>query len=405
MTRFLVLLFVMSLPAYANEMEKIEERLLRLEEATIQQKTAVKLSAFFQLDGAIYKTNTDLEQSKRTEFEDGLLFRRARFEARGAAASNLSYSVEINFTGNEISILKAYLDLYSHFGKFRLGHTKRPSSQAFLRSSSDLSFLERPMGAEAIAPDRGQGLTHFIRLQDRFFMMTGVYSGAANDDRDADVKSPFSIGTRFGGDLWRSDKDFIQLASSHLKQTSADKQRFRTDLSSRVSRERLLDTEKLNDTNQYNYHSADLQMSFNSFRLIAEVMTLRLVNRKNLPDASSDFTATSLEIGYAFNGERREFDDEVGVFEGFNPVFAVDNGGYGAFEVVGRLATLDLNTETGVAQVQGGKGVTYSLALNWVPKNGLSFIAEGSQMEVSERPSNRPDETIKVLQGRAQVSF
>ncbi len=404
MTQFFILFLVLCAPAYASEMAQIEQRLQRLEEATVLQKPSLKMTSFFQFDGAVYKTDTDLEQSERTELEDGFLFRRARLQAQGAATPNLSYRLQLNFTGGEVSILNAFIDLKTNWGKFRLGNMKRPSSEARLRSASDLSFLERPIGTDALAPDRGQGLAHYTRLMDRFFIMSGVYSGAA-EERDPDVKSALSVGTRFGGDVWRSDKNFIQLATTHLKETSAENDRFRTDLSSRVSRERILDTDKIKDANQQNFHSADLQVSYQSFRLIAEVMMMRLVNRKNLPEASTDFVGTSFEMGYALNGERRAFDKEVGVFEDLRPVFAIDNGGYGAFEFVARVATLNLNSETDIAQIQGGKGATYSVALNWVPKRGLLFIAEGSQMEVSERAKNKPDETIRVLQGRAQVSF
>jgi phosphate-selective porin OprO/OprP len=88
------------------------------------------------------------------------------------------------------------------------------------------------------------------------------------------------------------------------------------------------------------------------------------------PDfADPKFYGYNISGTWTLTGEMRQYRKQNGIFNPVPVAVAVDQGGWGAWEVAFRYSTLDLSD----GSVDGGNMDTYSLALNWWPNQRVQF--------------------------------
>jgi phosphate-selective porin OprO and OprP len=389
-----------------------EARLERLEALSTLEADGLRpvIGGLLQFDSAIYGSDSRLEKSKRSLLlENGTHLRRVRLQAEGRLGQALRYKTQWQSDGSDISILSAYLQFDTRLGSFRLGNNKIPQSQDQMRSSSDLSFLERSMISDVMDLGRALGLTTFHQLHPKLYLMTGIYSGTI-DSRDADEKSLTAVGARAAAEIYKGNDSGFYFSTYYNRVSNADEPRFRTDLQSRVSRERILDTKKINDVSKYYHTGIELTGMFNRARLVSQLSTLRLKDRQSFMvdnnTAGKKMEGYVVEAGWMLTEDRRRFDEKSATFENIRPNRSFMENGWGAFELVGRLSSIDLNDGEGANKISGGEGQVLSLALNWVPVAGALLITEIAQADVKILKNNIVEkERLRYLQLRVQASF
>lgn len=386
------------------------ERIERLEQAQSRATSPIqgaRLHGQIMLDGAIYKTDSDVPRSERMNLQDGLAFRRVRMIAEGAVREGVEYELQLQLTGNQVSLLNVYVDFASKIGTIRVGSMKRPESQDAMRSSNDLVFLERSLISDVADRGRAVGVSLSRFILPGWYMTLGAYSGSV-ESRNADVKSPLSFGGRTSYEAWSNELGALVLSAYGMKYTSEDEPRFRTDLQTRVSRERILDTGKVTDTTKFWTGGLEVAFQWDRFRFVQQYTQVNLLDRassQNPVGVGETIRGFSSEWGYVLTQDRRGFDTQEGLFKSINPENPWGSGGIGAFEIATRFSYIDMNDGQGTFKLEGGKGQVVSLALNWFPVSALLFSAEVAQGEVKERAGGLKDETLRYVQGRMRLKF
>jgi phosphate-selective porin OprO/OprP len=112
------------------------------------------------------------------------------------------------------------------------------------------------------------------------------------------------------------------------------------------------------------------------------------------------------EVGYFITGETRGY--KAGRFDRTKVLHPFNDGGWGAFQINGRVDYLDLSDRvagtTSLASadyVNGGRQTAYQLSAIWNPTDYVRFIAQYSHINVKGGPRNGvSDETTKPINER-----
>jgi phosphate-selective porin OprO/OprP len=83
------------------------------------------------------------------------------------------------------------------------------------------------------------------------------------------------------------------------------------------------------------------------------------------------------QVGYVLTGETHPYNAANASYSGIKPThpFSSNGGGWGAWEVAGRVSTIDLTNQIGaVTGVAGGRQTVYTAALNWYVTDNVCFM-------------------------------
>jgi phosphate-selective porin OprO/OprP len=102
------------------------------------------------------------------------------------------------------------------------------------------------------------------------------------------------------------------------------------------------------------------------------------VDRGALPGLSSvKFDGGYAEASYMLTGETHTYNSATAAYNGIVPAnpFSLDGGGWGAWEIAGRISTVDLNDQLATANgVAGGRQTVYTAGLNWYANRNVRFM-------------------------------
>jgi phosphate-selective porin OprO/OprP len=127
---------------------------------------------------------------------------------------------------------------------------------------------------------------------------------------------------------------------------------------------------------------------------------------------SLQFQGGYAQVGYVLTGENHAYNTSSASYLGIKPAnpFSLSGGGWGAWEIAGRVSTIDLNdriaTATGIA---GGRQTVYTAALNWYINGNVRFMFDYLHGDVSRLAS--PTSVVNAgskfdaLAMRTQVQF
>jgi phosphate-selective porin OprO/OprP len=119
----------------------------------------------------------------------------------------------------------------------------------------------------------------------------------------------------------------------------------------------------------------------------------------------SIFFGYYLHVSHFLTGERRNYNTSEGVFSPVKPNhnFCFSKGGWGAWQLAGRLSYIDLNDEG----IQGGKEFNLTAALNWHLNEKTRFMFNYIRAAVEARgtPPDIEDRLGHIYQARFQISF
>ncbi len=310
---------------------------------------------------------------------DTFLLRRARLIFEGKFAKNFSYVVQPEF-GGTIQILDAYVNAgFSPNFQVRVGKFKTPVGLEQLQSDPVAFFNERSV-ATGLTPNRDVGLQISgdvldNRLNYTFAVLNGVPDGGNNTTGSADFDSNKLFAARFFATPFANDKESalrglgvgIAGSVSDFETTSGRAASYRTD-------------------GQQTFFTYDASVAAvgrgvtispqayfyrGPFGLLAEYIVSSIEVQRGGVGRIADVKnhGYNLSLGYVFTGEDSSY-------RGVTPktTFNPSAGTWGAFEIVGRIAGVDIDDTvfTGPANLRFANPntaasaiTTYGLGLNW----------------------------------------
>jgi phosphate-selective porin OprO/OprP len=100
-------------------------------------------------------------------------------------------------------------------------------------------------------------------------------------------------------------------------------------------------------------------------------------NNNPIPLTSVKFDGGYAQASYVLTGERHKYVAESASYGGIVPAnpFSPAGGGWGAWEIAGRVSTMNLNDQLATANgVAGGRQTIYTAALNWYINGNVRFM-------------------------------
>jgi len=94
---------------------------------------------------------------------------------------------------------------------------------------------------------------------------------------------------------------------------------------------------------------------------------------------SVKFQGGYAQAGYVLTGETHSYNSGSASYGGIKPAhpFSLNGGGWGAWEIAGRVSTIALNDQLGTATgIAGGRQTVYTAALNWYVNGNIRFMLD-----------------------------
>lgn len=392
--------------------------------------------------------------------------RRIRLGAEGTIPGGFGYKIDVDFANAAVGFGDAFLSYTSKDKKFgaKIGNQETFTGLDQMTSSNYISFLERAQMNDAFLNNRRLGISAGIRSKDDIIRFDVGAFAAHTIDSSID-NDGFIVGGRFtaspkalGGMLhiganiqyrdYQSNDNGV--ASTSIGAPSTNQiARFRARPFLQTTDVRFVDTGNFAGKNDL-VLGAELAGIFGPLHFASEAQITR-VNAYSAGDIATgrdafvggsvvtptgdpSFFGAYGEVGYFLTGETRGYKE--GVFNRTKVKKPLSKGGSGAFQLVGRIDYLDLdsnrikngatnNFANGTSTLaalntrlaRGGKQAGYLLGLSWMPEDYVRFLVnyihgeiEGGPFAAAAKPlSTRPvDERKYSVDGvalRAQIDF
>jgi len=125
-----------------------------------------------------------------------------------------------------------------------------------------------------------------------------------------------------------------------------------------------------------------------------------------------NFDGGYAQASYVLTGETHKYNPAAAAYYGIVPAnpFSLAGGGWGAWEIAGRVSTMDLNDRLGTATgIAGGRQTIYTAGLNWYVNGNIRFMLNYLHGDVPKQASatNGADVGSKfdAVALRTQVAF
>ena len=318
---------------------------------------------------------------------DRFRFRRLRLGVKGDVAPNMYYKLETEFADvDDLIIRDAYVGFRNlpFLQSVTVGNQKRPYGLDALNSSRYNVFIERPTVIEAFnGPIRRLGVAAYGVSDDlRYNWRYGVFN------LEPVRADGISLGDRFGGNFGDGlrlqaagraattyfyedgGRDYGHFAVAGTVGNPGGGDRFdprdRTEARFRTRPEvltanRWLDTGPLPDADAFGLLGLEHVYNRGPLQWTTEAQAVRVGRDRGADDAG--FWGAYSYVSYFLTGEHLPWSRESGTLGRVTvrEPFAPAAGGWGAWQVAGRLSYLDLND----ADIFGGRATSLTLGLNW----------------------------------------
>ncbi|WP_162669497.1 OprO/OprP family phosphate-selective porin [Gemmata massiliana] len=354
-----------------------------------------------QFDAVSYLTTTAMRRNVpgNNPLEDGVSFRRFRFDVGGTIYKNIEFYAQIDFVNgfvtsvadNRQSNVPAPTDLWVTYkdlpwvGNIRVGNQKPLYSFEHLTSSRFLTFLERSLGFDAFAEGFNNGFSPGITMFDTFAEKRGTWGvGVFKNTRSIFAYNVGRNETEVNGrvtylPVYEDDGKLLVHVGlgAAARDLDQDQARFRARLDARNSPSAfspLVADTGLFFGNHQQILVPELVAVMGSWSFQSEYYASWVghaaavgANNQRLADQGTVFMQSAYgEVAYFLTGEHREYNRETGTFTRVSPKTPVTwtrSGftGCGGWQVAARYTYLDLNDKV----VRGGQIHDMTLGLNW----------------------------------------
>ena len=310
-----------------------------------------------------------------------------------------------------------------------LGYYKPQITLQDSMSSNDFLFLERPSVVEIarnIAAGDARSVVGARYAADRYFL-AAYLTGAPYGSQNPTLAQPQQTGVvaRAAGrpvatDDWDVDVGFSASDAFHLQRTATGQTinlQDRPEL--RIDQNRLISTGALNARSAYEY-GPEFGIRWRNFLLQGEYIRMgvdRTDGGAAVQTPGLEFSGGYAEAAWTITGEPRKYNASAGAFGSPMPArpFSLKDGGYGAFELVGRYSTVNLNdrvtpgrSAASTGGVYGGTQDIYAVGVNWYPNEHLRFLLDYDIINVnrlSASGTTQIGQRVQAVALRAQAAF
>ncbi|MFM8979641.1 MAG: OprO/OprP family phosphate-selective porin [Planctomycetia bacterium] len=345
--------------------------------STSDKAYSVKIGGRIHLDTQ-FVDDDELEPiSGVGDVDDQTFFRRLRLYVMGDLTKHVDYRIQVDFATPQNPVLRdAYITIKSlkdcvacWMPNVRAGHQWEPIGLETISGSNAAACVE-PSLTTTFHPQRQGGLNLLDSFwNERATTQLGVFSTDFSDDADGlsvvdseEGDGGYAITGRFTLVPWAKDTcRFLHVgASASYRTTDEVRFRARPGLSKGPY---TADTGTLGSLDSDNLWiwNAELALVWRRFHASAEAT---LVELDETALGSPSFSAWYVQAGWFLTGETRGYNFKTGTWAITKPCCNfLDNSCccLGAFELVARYDTLDLND----GAVQGGEMSNITVGLNW----------------------------------------
>ena len=316
-----------------------------------------------------------LERKGGYDYNNGTGFRRARIGLEGTALKWWNYRIEVDFAGNAVNLLDAYLQ-YTKIPKtvITLGQHKAPFGLEANNSDNYNTFLERGMFTNAFGnagAERRIGISAAYAPKETVNIAVGLFGDNESISRSSGAPvtaTPDESWGINGRATWEPIFDtgkIVHLGVSGFYRTALksgdveDAVRFSDRPNIRVDNGNIADSGVISGVESLRYLGAEAAGVFGPLTVAGEAGRIWL-DRPSLPN--EHFTGYYAFASYFLTGETRPF--RGGNFDRVRPFEELGKDGLGAFEVALRYDHLDLENTPVLARV-GNDATSVTLGLNW----------------------------------------
>ncbi len=304
-----------------------------------KKDTKIQFKPTFKVNGRI---QYDYEFLKRADADSGLNeneFRRVHFSVAGNIAKNLKYKVETDFAHASLGFRDMYIKYTAgKYGNFAVGSMAEPTGLDMETSSNYMSFYERAMLTSLQNFRWGSGLHYenYGLFDKKVTLQLALTNNGSNTDgfKDTALDEGMNLVIRTTGTLI-NDKENHRIV--HVGVNYAN--RPYNDLKFRAENHLGSDQDSgkyhyIMDGDKRNELGFELGTTFGPISLQGEYKT----QSWNAPDVDLNMSSYYAFVSYFLTGEHRPY--KHGAFSRVKPKNDIDNGGFGAFEVLARYSTM-----------------------------------------------------------------
>lgn len=377
----------------------------------------VKIGGFFQADTGWFN-QSPLNIASVGDAQDGADIRRARLNAKGNLAENVSYMVDIDFAFlNRTNLADVWLQLDETlpWGDVRIGYFRQPVGLDALTSVTETTFMERNL-TTALVPFRQIGIQlhhaasnlRSTRSISAYRFPTDFRGGYVGDNGGYGIAGrwtclPFWKGQsdrlfHFGSAFTFADpgNDLVRYASPPEFFMIENGGAFFAPPAVPSSTPLFVNTGAV-DANNFGMLTTEVAGVRGAMHYQAETVFLTV---NTIGTGRAQFFGSSAQIGYFLTGEVKPYNHKSGVLSRITPRCPVKKcQGIGAWEAAARWSYLDLNDDT----IQGGRLNDLTLGVNWYWNRHTRF-----QLNYIKAFLDAPDfgdSNADIVALRAQIDF
>lgn len=388
---------------------------------------------FFNQDANSLHTYAPLQNNG--PIQNGADFRRARLNARGSLSETVNYFFQMDFaffgrpTFTDVWVEQTEVPL---LGAVRVGQWKQPFSLEVVSSFRYTTFLERSVLFQAFTPFRHLGVGFYDKNEDLTATWAASVFTTGQDQFGDSIANAGGVGTAERitwlpyWDEASNGRCYLHAGLGHyLNAPPNHSTSFRTipelyigqNAAGAVGTSQqaapgafngtppFVNTGSLTNVNAFNVIGKEVLWVNGPLSFQSEAMV-------NFVSQSGGTTATLWgaygQVGYFLTGEHRPYDRKAGAIDRVMPFHDFDprggEGGWGAWEVAGRISYLDLNDKN----IRGGTLNDYTVGVNWFInpnwKIAFNYIRANSKYQAPGQPYYGPSST-NIVAMMCQIDF
>lgn len=364
-----------------------------------------------QLGGRIL-TDFAWYDEDRSDLGEGTEFRATRLFLAGTLFKDWHFKGQYEFSDN-VSAPRDVFISYTGFNPFyiKVGHYKPPFSMEQLTSLRFITFLERGL-SDNFVPGRLLGVSAGSNGEN-WGATLGAFGSTAGGDVPSEGNENWSaIGRVSYAPIYNSTSLLHLGLSGRYLVANDEAVQFRARPSSNVTDARFVDTGSLANVDTTVSLNAELATVWGPLSFQGQYVQLS-VERDN-QSSDLDFNGWYVFGSYFLTGESRNYNVQNGAFGRITPKnrFNLNNDGWGAWELIARFDTLDLNDE----DILGGEERNITVGLNWYPNSRIRVLtnyvlvnndafATGNAANLLSGETTAGDDDPNIFQFRVQADF
>jgi phosphate-selective porin len=270
-------------------------------------------------------------------------------------------------------------------GNIRVGHFKEPFQLDELTGDEDHTFIRRSLD-NSFAPARKWGVMAFDYVAENkdLSWYVGTFRDTFSDssfiersnegDWDIALRSvwlPYYDEASDGRYLAHVGGDFRFVGAGGSLTNPIDQKSFSATPEA-LTLNPWVSTGAVN-CDSFCQYNMELALQDGPLYISSEATWITLNDVNFVTGATATYRGAYVEAGYFLTGENRGYDRELkrwAAVKPYEPFFRVRTCdgvcmGKGAWQIAGRVSTIDLNSVAGAATIRGGEETNYTLALNW----------------------------------------